>query len=145
MSNIMVVDSSKKVRSNCFVITVLENYYCFAEDKVFPQIHLIFKSENDYDKIKEINRMIKNYFKLEKKYLKSEKKLVLFYLKEMKRYMEDCEVMEVLSNHKKACYEEFCCIRRFINSDGMLLSLQRKELEIANIDEELIEKMLKRQ
>ena len=143
MSNIMVVDSSIKVRSNCFVKMVRENYYCEIEEKIIPRIHLIFNSERDYDKMKEIERMVKKYFKLEKKYLNSEKKLILFYLKEMKSYMEDCEVMEVFSDYEHAFQEEFCCISKFIRND-MILSLPRKGLLIVESDEDLIEEMLKR-
>ena len=80
MCNIMVVNSSMKVRSNCFVKMVLEDYYCFAENKCYPQIHLIFNSENDYEKIKQIDRMAEKYFKLELKYVNSEKNLVLHCL-----------------------------------------------------------------
>ena len=47
----MVVDSSMKVRSNCFVKMVRENY-CETDENIIPQIHLIFKSKEDYDKIK---------------------------------------------------------------------------------------------
>ena len=131
-----------KVRSNCFVKMVRENYYD-SDEKIIPQIHLIFNSEKDYDKIKEIERMIKKYFKLEKKSLNSEKKLVLFYLKEMKSYMENCEVMEVFSDYEYAFQEEFCYISKFIRND-LILSLPRKGLVIAESDEELIEEMLKR-
>ena len=138
----MVLDSSMKVRSNCFVKMVRENYYD-SDEKIIPQIHLIFNSEKDYDKIKEIERMVKKYFKLEKKSLNSEKKLVLFYLKEMKSYMENCEVMEVFSDYEYAFQEEFCYISKFIRND-MILSLPRKGLVIAESDEELIEEMLKR-
>ena len=138
----MVVDSSMKVRSNCFVKMVRENYYD-SDVKIIPQIHLIFNSEKDYDKMKEIERMVKKYFKLEKKYLNSEKKLVLFYLKEMKSNMENCEVMEVFSNYEHAFEEEFCYISKFIRND-MILCLPRKGLVIAESDKELIEEMLKR-
>ena len=121
---------------------VRENYYD-SDEKIIPQIHLIFNSEKDYDKIKEIERMVKKYFKLEKKSLNSEKKLVLFYLKEMKSYMENCEVMEVFSDYEYAFQEQFCYISKFIRNDT-ILSLPRKGLVIAESDEELIEEMLKR-
>ena len=86
---------------------------------------------------------MKKYFKLEKKCLNSKKKLVLFYLKEMKSYTENCEVMEVFNDYEHAFQEEFCYISKFIRND-MILSLPRKELVIAESDEELIEEMLKR-
>ena len=141
MVNKMVVDSSMKVRSNCFVKMVGENYYD-SDEKIIPQIHLIFNSERDYDKMKEIERMVKKYFKLEKKYLNSEKKLILFYLKEMKSYMEDCEVMEVFSDCEHAFQEEFCYISKFIRND-MILSLPQRELSIVESDEDFIEEKLK--
>ena len=137
MINKMVGNSSMKVRSNCYVKMVRENYYD-SDEKIIHQIHLIFNSEMDYDKMKEIERMVKKYFKLEKKYLNSEKKLILSYLKEMKSYMENCEVMEVFSDYEHAFQEEFCYISKFIRND-MILSLPRKGLVIAESDEELIE------
>ena len=140
MSNIMVVDSSVKVRSNCFVKVVRENFYD-SEGKIIPQIHLIFNSESEYYKIMEIEKMAKKFFKIEK--IEFGTKLVLFYLKQMKSYLEDYQVMEVFSDHELAFEEEFCYIRKFIRND-MLLSLPRKGLAIGESDEELIEEMLKR-
>ena len=141
MVNKMVVDSSMKVRSNRFVKMVRENYR-ETDESIIPQIHLIFNSESKYYKITEIEKMVKKYFKLEKKYLNSEKKLVLYYLKEMNRYMGNCEVMEVFSDHEHAFYEEFCYISKFIRKD-MLLKLPRRGLVIVEDDEDIIEKKLK--
>ena len=119
MVNKMVVDSSMKVRSNCFVKMVGENYYD-SDEKIIPQIHLIFNSESEYYKITEIEKMVKKYYKIEKRYLKSEKKLVRFYLKQMISYLEDCQVMEVFSDYEFAFDEEFIYINKFINNDDVI-------------------------
>ena len=94
-------------------------------------------------KWKKLREWLKSILNWKKKCLNSKKKLVLFYLKEMKSYTENCEVMEVFSDYEHAFQEEFCYIRKFIRND-MILSLPRKELVIAESDEELIEEMLKR-
>ena len=116
MVNKMVVDSSMKVRSNCFVKMVCENYYCPVYENRFSQIHLIFNSESEYLKIMEIEKMVKKYYKIEKRYLKSENKLILFYLKQMSSYLEDCHVMEVFSDYEFAFEDEFIYINKFINN-----------------------------
>ena len=138
----MVVDSSMKVRSNCFVKMVRENFRD-SDGKTIPQIHLIFNSESEYYKITEIEKMIKKYYKIEKRYVKSEKKLVGFYLKQMIRYLEDCQVMEVFSDHDFAFHEEFIHIYKFINNDDMLLKLPQRGLVIVEDVEDIIEKMSK--
>ena len=84
----------------------------------------------------------KSILNWKKKYLNSEKKLVLYYLKEMNRYMENCEVMEVFSDHEHAFYEEFCYISKFIRND-MILSLPQRALLIVESDEDYIEEKLK--
>ena len=53
--------------------------------------------------------------------------------------MENCEVMEVFSDHEHAFYEEFCYISKFIRND-MLLKLPRRGLVIVEDDEDIIEK-----
>ena len=60
----------------------------------------------------------------------------------MKSYMEDCEVMEVFSEHELAFHEEFCYISSFIRNN-MILSLPQKEMDISEILEENIERELK--
>ena len=69
----MVVNSAMKDRTNCYIKIVRENYYCDVYEKIIPQIHLVFNSKKDYDKISDIEKMIKKYFKIEKKYLNTEK------------------------------------------------------------------------
>ena len=51
MFNIMVSNSSMKDRSNCFV-KMVGSIYSVSYGKIIPQIYLIFKSKEDYDKIK---------------------------------------------------------------------------------------------
>ena len=136
----MVSNSSMKDRSNCFV-KMVGQIYSVSYGRVIPQIQ-IFKSKEDYDKIKEIERMVKRYFKLEKKCLNFEKRLVLYYLKEMKRYLENCEVMEVFSDNVNAFQDEFHYIIKFI-SNCMILRLPQRELLIDESDEDFIEEKLK--
>ena len=111
---IMVVSSAMKDKSKCYVKVVEENYH--DEDEVLiPEIHLIFLSKRDYNKIKEIEEMIKKYFNLEEKYIKSEKEYIIYYyLKEIIRYLKECEVMEVLSDHIDAFHLKFHYISEFI-------------------------------
>ena len=66
---IMVVSSAMKDKSDCYVKLVEENYYWDMDEIVYPRIHLIFLSKRDYNKIKEIEKMIEKYFE----FLKSEK------------------------------------------------------------------------
>ena len=77
MVNKMVVDSSMKVRSNCFVKMIRENYR-ETDESIIPQIHLIFNSESEYYKITKIEKMVKKYFKLEKSTLIQKRNL--FYI-----------------------------------------------------------------
>ena len=59
--------------------------------------------------------MIKKYFNLEEKYYKSEKEhIIYYYLKEIIRYLKECEVMEVLSDHIAAFNLKFYHISEFI-------------------------------
>ena len=58
-----------------FVKVVRENYYCGMEDIIIPLIYLIFKSENDYEKISDIDKMIKKYFEIEKNILIQKKSI----------------------------------------------------------------------
>ena len=122
----MVDDFLMKDRNNCYVKLVCENYYDDHEI-IVPQIHLIFKSKKDYDKISDIEKMIKNYFKLEEKFIKSNKKIIYYYLKDMISYLEECEVMEVFSDHVEAFPFGFEYINDFIDNN-MILSLPRSSL-----------------
>ena len=57
MFNKMVGNSTMKNRSNCFVKNV-GTVYSVREGELFPNMHLIFTSEKDYEKIKKIDRMV---------------------------------------------------------------------------------------
>ena len=75
MSNKMEFGSSMK-RYMSFVKVVRENYYnCGIDDIIIPRIYLIFKSENDYEKISDIDKMIKKYFEIEKNILIQKKSI----------------------------------------------------------------------
>ena len=75
-----MVDVSSMKRSMCFVKMVRENYYFGIEDIIIPKIHLIFNSEEDYDKLSDIEKMFKKYFKIEKSMLIQKKVLNLLLL-----------------------------------------------------------------
>ena len=99
MINIMDGNSARKDRTNCYIKIVCENYYCDCYEKIIRRIHLVFRSKKDYDKISDIEKMIKKYFKIEEKYLNTEKKyFIYYYLKEMIKQLEEYEVMEVYSD-----------------------------------------------
>ena len=139
----MVVNSAMKDRTNCYIKLVCENYYCDCYEKIIPQIHLVFNSKKDYDKISDIEKMIKKYFKIEKKYLNTEKKyFIYYYLKEMIKQLEEYEVMEVYSDHVEAFDLEFSYINDFIRNN-MILSLPQKPLKIYETNEDFLEQDLK--
>ena len=48
---IMVVSSAMKDKTDCYVKVVKTKYHD-DDDVLFPQIHLIFLSKRDYNKIK---------------------------------------------------------------------------------------------
>ena len=109
---IMVVSSAMKDKTNCYVKVVEENYYD-EDEGVIPKIHLIFLSKRDYNKINEIEKMIKKYHNLEEN--NGEKEFILYYyLKEIISYLKECEVMEVLSDHVEAFHLMFYYISEFI-------------------------------
>ena len=143
MFNIMVDNSTMKDRTEFYVKIVRENYYCDGYEKIIPQIHLVFRSKKDYDKLSDIEKMIKKYFKMEKKYLNTEKKyLINYYLKVMIKQLEECEVMEIYSDHVAAFHLEFSCISDFIHND-MILRLPQKPLVIYETYEDFVEQKLK--
>ena len=120
---------------------VEENYYCDLNEAVSPKIHLIFLSKRDYNKINEIENMIKRYFELERKYLKTEKKFIIYYyLKEIIRQLKEYEVMEVFSDHIEAFHLEFSYISGFIHNEIEVSLPQRPMLSWS--DEEFTENTL---
>ena len=111
----MVGNSAMKVKTNCYVKIVCEDYYCDSDEETNPRIHLVFRSKKDYNKIRDIEKMIKRYFEIEKKYLETEKKCIIYYyLKEMTKQLKEYEVMEVYSDH---LYLEFSYISGFIKNN----------------------------
>ena len=78
----------------------------------YPKIHLIFLSKQDYNKITEIEKMCEKYFNLERVEVDEEEKEYILYrqLKKLIRYLNECEVMEVLSDHPDAFDLMFNCI-----------------------------------
>ena len=130
---IMVVTFAMQDKTNCYVKVVEENYYDKEDERVIPKIHLIFLSKRDYNRINEIEKMIEKYYMLEE--VKGEKEYILyFYLEEIFRYLKECEVMEVLSDHDEAFDLVFHYIRYFmIKSDRMR---PRRKLIISDDDEE---------
>ena len=137
MVNKMVLGSSMKCRTNFFVKKVAENF-C-DEEIIIPQIHLIFKSEVDYEKIKKIEKMVEIYFKIEKNNIKLDKKIILYYLKYMISCLEEYEVMKVFSDHYMAFNFEFRYISNFIHNK-MILSLPEKPVLFCEINEVLLNK-----
>ena len=76
MFNIMVDNSANKDRTQCYIKRVGDTDYIDDEGKIKNRdIHLVFKSKRDYNKIRVIEKMFKRYFELEEKYLKTEKKV----------------------------------------------------------------------
>ena len=109
---IMVVSSTVQDKSDCYVKVVKENYYCDMSECTYPKIHLTFLSKQDYNKITEIEKMCEKYFDLERVEVDEEEKEYILYrqLKKLIRYLNECEVMEVLSDHPGTFHLMFDCI-----------------------------------
>ena len=71
---IMVVSSTMQDKSDCYVKVVKENFYCDISECIYPKIHLIFLSKQDYNKITEIEKMCEKYFDLERVEVDEEEK-----------------------------------------------------------------------
>ena len=136
MINIMVGNSANKDRTQCYIKRVGDTDYTDDEGKIKNRdIHLVFKSKRDYNKIRVIEKMFKRYFELEEKYLKTEKKFIIYYyLKEMIRQLNEYEVMEVLSDQTNTFNTEFKYIADFINN-RMKLKLPRPPDSLIVIDD----------
>ena len=107
---IMVVSSEMKFKSHCYVEVVKRNYHDEYKG-YYPKIHLIFLSKCDYKNINKIEKMFEKYYELE---VKNEKETILYnYLKEIIRYLKECEVMEVFSDHIEAFYLKYRYINNF--------------------------------
>ena len=143
MFNIMVGNSAMKDKTNCYIKLVRENYYSVVDEDILPRIHLVFRSKKDYNKIRDIEKMINGYFKIEEKHLETEKKyFIYYYLKEMIKQLKEYEVMEVYSDHIDAFHLEFSYISEFIHNN-IELRLPRKPLIVYSTFEELLEQELK--
>ena len=143
MFNKMVVNSAMKDKNNCYIKIVREDYYCDSDEETIPRIHLVFRSKKDYNKIRDIEKMIKGYFKIEEKYLETEKKYIIYYyLKEMIKQLKEYEVMEVYSDHIDAFHLEFSYISEFFHNN-IELRLPRKPLIVYDTFEDLLEQELK--
>ena len=114
----MVGISENKDRTQCYIKKVGDTDYIDDEGKMKNRdVHLVFESKRDYDKIIVIEEMFKKYFALEEKFLKTEEKFVIYYhLKEMIRKLKEYEVMEVLSDQINAFKSEFKYIGDFIKN-----------------------------
>ena len=91
MFNIMVGNSANKDRTQCYIKRVTETHY-FDDDEgmlKIKDIHLVFNSKRDYNKIRVIEKMFKRYFELEKMYLETEKKV--YYLLLLERNGQEIE------------------------------------------------------
>ena len=132
----MVGISENKDRTQCYIKKVGDTDYIDDEGKIKNRdVHLVFKSKRDYNKISDIEKMFKEYFVLEKKYLKKEKKFIIYYhLKEVIRKLKEYEVMEVLSDQVNAFKSEFKYIGDFVNNRMKLKLPQSPESLIVIYD-----------
>ena len=108
-------------RNSYYIKLVCENYTTDEDIMPSQDIHLVFRSKQDYKKISDINKLFKRYFGLEEMHLKTGKKFIIYYyLKEMIRQLKEYDPMVVLSDHVEAFYLEFEYISDF-NTKGMEL------------------------
>ena len=111
---------------DCYVKLVAENFYCDMDKCTYPKIQLIFLSKRDYKKINEIEKMCEKYYTLERNEEDEEEKEKNLYhqLKKIIRYLNECEVMEVLSDHPDAFDKKFYYIW-YIMEKSVDMRLQR--------------------
>ena len=62
---IMVISSALLQKLNRYAKVVKTNYYCDMSERTYPKIHLLFLSEEHYNKIEEIEKMFEKLFDLE--------------------------------------------------------------------------------
>ena len=134
---IMVVSSAMQEKANCYVKVVEENYYCDMSECTYSKIHLIFLSEWDYIKIKEIEKMCEKYYTLEGvEGDEGEKEKNLYcQLKKIISYLNECEVMEVISDHPDAFDLMFNYIR-YIMSKSEDMRPQRRLFKFVSDEKE---------
>ena len=74
MVNKMVDNSQNKVQNLCYIKKVGDTDYIDEEGNVKNRdVHLVFETKQDYNKIRLIDKMFKTYFVLEEKYFKTKK------------------------------------------------------------------------
>ena len=82
---------------------VAEDYYCDMDEVTHPKINLYFRSEEHYNKIEEIGEMFKKFFNLEYYNKNKDNDFIHYdYLKKIIKFLKECGVMEVESDHPDA-------------------------------------------
>ena len=104
----MCDNTQNKVQKLFFIKKVGDIDYFDEEGNVKNRdVHLVFETKQDYNKIRLINKMFKKYFVLEEKYYETKKYLLKEQLKEMIMKLEEQDVMIVLSDQGIAFKNEF--------------------------------------
>ena len=117
MDNKMVDNTQNKVQKLCYIKKVGDTDYFDEEGNVRNRdVHLVFETKQDYNKIKLIDKMFKKYFVLEEKYYNTKKYLLKEHLKEMIMKLEEQDVMIVLSDHGNRLNNEFKYIGDFLDN-----------------------------
>ena len=117
MVNKMVDNSQNKVLKLCYIKKVGDTDYFDKEGNVKNRdVHLVFETKVDYEKIRLIDKMFKKYFVLEEKYYETKKCLLKEQLKEMIMKLEEQDVMIVLSDQGNAFKDEFKYIGDFLDN-----------------------------
>ena len=108
MVNKMVDNTQNKVQKLCYIKNVGDTDYFDEEGNVKNRdVHLIFETKQDYNKIRLINKMFKTYFVLEEKYYETKKYLLKEHLKEMIMKLEELDEMIVLNDQGIAFEVQF--------------------------------------
>ena len=108
MTNKMVDNTQNKVQKKCFIKKVGDTDYFDEEGNVKNHdVHLIFETKQDYNKIRLINKMFKIYFVLEEKYYETKKYLLKEHLKEIILKLEELDEMIVLTDQGIAFRVQF--------------------------------------
>ena len=108
MVNKMVDNTQNKVQKKCFIKKVGDTDYFDEEGNVKNRdVHLVFETKQDYNKIRLINKMFKIYFVLEEKYYETKKYLLKEHLKEIILKLEELDEMIVLTDQGIAFRVQF--------------------------------------
>ena len=57
----MVDANTTQITNDCYKKLVEEHYYDPEEERVIPEIYMLFRSKHDYKKIKKFEKMIETY------------------------------------------------------------------------------------